>query len=214
MYWRQVFACSIAPSKITFPLLVAILSLLSLLLLYVQEDIPLKIWKIIYIIIWKIIDLSTTLSTDFHQRAPTKNIRLYMKRNLNQVPVFSLSSQITLQFCDVFREYKRVHWKQIDLGSRENKEIFWKSQNLVETQPSVKFRRSQPEMFCKKGVLRNFAKFTRKHLCQSFRPQGSQKLWHRTPPVAASLNFPSLNRILAILVNHTSRSCLILFSLL
>ena len=28
-------------------------------------------------------------------------------------------------------------------------------------------RSSRPEMFCKKGVLRNFAKFTGKHLCQS-----------------------------------------------
>ena len=25
-----------------------------------------------------------------------------------------------------------------------------------------------PEVFCKKGILRNFAKFTGKHLCQSF----------------------------------------------
>ena len=29
-------------------------------------------------------------------------------------------------------------------------------------------RSSCPEMFCKKGVLRNFTKFTGKHLCQSF----------------------------------------------
>ena len=28
-----------------------------------------------------------------------------------------------------------------------------------------KNRSSRPEVFCKKGVLRNFAKFTRKHLC-------------------------------------------------
>ena len=28
-------------------------------------------------------------------------------------------------------------------------------------------RSSCPEVFCKKGVLRNFAKLTRKHLCQS-----------------------------------------------
>ena len=27
-------------------------------------------------------------------------------------------------------------------------------------------RSSRPELFCKKGVLRNFAKFTGKHLCQ------------------------------------------------
>ena len=29
------------------------------------------------------------------------------------------------------------------------------------------FRSSRPEVFCKKGALRNFAKFTEKHLCQS-----------------------------------------------
>ena len=28
-------------------------------------------------------------------------------------------------------------------------------------------RSSHPEVFCKKGVLRNFANFTRKHLCKS-----------------------------------------------
>ena len=27
-------------------------------------------------------------------------------------------------------------------------------------------RSSRPEVFCRKGVLRNFAKFTGKHLCQ------------------------------------------------
>ena len=30
-----------------------------------------------------------------------------------------------------------------------------------------KTRSSRSEVFCKRGVLRNFAKFTRKHLCQS-----------------------------------------------
>ena len=29
------------------------------------------------------------------------------------------------------------------------------------------FRSSRPDVFCKKGVLRNFTKFTEKHLCQS-----------------------------------------------
>ena len=29
------------------------------------------------------------------------------------------------------------------------------------------FKNSRPEVFCKKGVLRNFAKFTGKQLCQS-----------------------------------------------
>ena len=32
---------------------------------------------------------------------------------------------------------------------------------------SAQYRSSCPEMLCKKGVLRNFTKFTGKHLCQS-----------------------------------------------
>ena len=30
-----------------------------------------------------------------------------------------------------------------------------------------RFRSSRPDLFCKKGVLRNFVEFTGKHLCQS-----------------------------------------------
>ena len=79
-------------------------------------------------------------------------------------------------------------------------------------------RSSRPEVFCKKGVLRNFAKFTGKHLCQSLlfnkvaglRPQAcnfikketlaqvlscefhkisKNTFSYRTPPVAASVSF-------------------------
>ena len=32
---------------------------------------------------------------------------------------------------------------------------------------SLMFRSSHPEVFCSKGVLKHFAKFTGKHLCQS-----------------------------------------------
>ena len=54
-------------------------------------------------------------------------------------------------------------------------------------------RNSRQEVFCKKGVLRNFAKFTGKHLCQSLffnkvaglRPATllKKRLWHRCFPV-------------------------------
>ena len=54
-------------------------------------------------------------------------------------------------------------------------------------------KRSRPEVFCKKGALRNFAKFTGKHLCQSLffnkvaglRPATllKKRLWHRYFPV-------------------------------
>ena len=59
--------------------------------------------------------------------------------------------------------------------------------------PNLIYRSSRPEMFCKKGVLRNFAKFTGKHLCQSLffnkvaglRPATllKKRLWHRCFPV-------------------------------
>ena len=54
---------------------------------------------------------------------------------------------------------------------------------------AIKHRSIRPEVFCKKGVLRNFAKFARKHLCQSLffnkvaglRPATllKKRLWHR-----------------------------------
>ena len=56
----------------------------------------------------------------------------------------------------------------------KQKYLFWVEENqkkqysLFFPLPEVTlFRSSRPEMFCKKGVLRNFAKFTEKHLCQS-----------------------------------------------
>ena len=55
------------------------------------------------------------------------------------------------------------------------------------------FRSSHPEMFCKKGVLRNFVKFTGKHLCQGLffdKVTGlapatllKKTIWHRCFPV-------------------------------
>ena len=53
-------------------------------------------------------------------------------------------------------------------------------------------RSSRPDVFCKKSVLKNFAKFTGKHLCQSLffnkieglRPATllKKRLWHRCFP--------------------------------
>ena len=39
--------------------------------------------------------------------------------------------------------------------------------NLSVSAVILQYRSSRPEVFCKKGVFRNFAKFTGKHLCQS-----------------------------------------------
>ena len=66
--------------------------------------------------------------------------------------------------------------------------IFWKKMMNLS-----KLRSSRPEVFCKKGALRNFAKLTGKHLCQSLffnkvaglRPATllKKRLWHRWFPV-------------------------------
>ena len=73
----------------------------------------------------------------------------------------------------------------------------------------IKSRSSRPEVFCRKGVLRNFAKSTGKHLCHSLffnKVAGLKKealaqvfscefceisksiFFYRTPPVAVSAN--------------------------
>ena len=45
--------------------------------------------------------------------------------------------------------------------------INYNPQEGFSVQVSFSYRSSRPGMFCKKGALRNFAKFTGKHLCQS-----------------------------------------------
>ena len=70
-----------------------------------------------------------------------------------------------------------------------------------------RFRNSRPEMFCKNVVLKNFTKFTRKHVFQSlfFNKVADlrratllkKKLWHRCFPV----NFVKFLRR-SILIEH------------
>ena len=45
---------------------------------------------------------------------------------------------------------------------------------------NVSYRSSRPEVFCKKGVLRNFTKFTGKRLCQSLFFNKVAGLWAAT----------------------------------
>ena len=42
-----------------------------------------------------------------------------------------------------------------------------KTQYVNQIENHCNERSSRPDVFCEKGVLRNFAKFTGKHLCQS-----------------------------------------------
>ena len=59
------------------------------------------------------------------------------------------------------------------------------------TMTGLMFRSTLPELLCEKDVLRNFAKFTGKHLCwglffnklASLRPASLLTLWHRYFPI-------------------------------
>ena len=54
---------------------------------------------------------------------------------------------------------------------------------IVEVLQKPSYRQKQrPELFCKIGVLRNFTKFTRKHLCQSLF-FNKTRLWQRGFPM-------------------------------
>ena len=88
----------------------------------------------------------------------------------------------------IFRKY--VNTKQIKSTQQTNLQSVYISS----------FRSSRPEVFCKKGVLRNFAKFTGKHLLQAlikketlaqlfsceFCKISKNTLFYRAPPVVAS----------------------------
>ena len=61
--------------------------------------------------------------------------------------------------------------------------VFWtKMFDNVVQKPAVEIQ--PPEVFHKKGVLKNFAKFTRRHLCQ-MRPATllNKRLWHSCFPM-------------------------------
>ena len=77
----------------------------------------------------------------------------------------------------------------------------------------ISSRSSRPEVFCQKGVLQNFSKFTGKYLCQTLffnkvtglRPATvlKKRLWHRCFP----LNFEKILRTL-FFVEHLRRRLL------
>ena len=77
-------------------------------------------------------------------------------------------------------------------------------------------RSSRTEVFCEKGVLKNFTKFTGKHLCQSLffnKVAGSllkKRLYHRCFPVnfAKFLRTPFLTELLRWLLLHSAQNFL------
>ena len=78
-------------------------------------------------------------------------------------------------------------------------------------------RSSRPEVFCKKGVLRNFRKFTGKHLCQSLFFNNVAGLRHRcflvnfpkflrTPLLTVHLWWLLLTKVLSLILIETTEA--------
>ena len=89
--------------------------------------------------------------------------------------ILHLKSSNFRTFRDAFRTltYKEAPLLQKKISPIFTQMFFWKDNILItrvgksSRTETHKHRSSRPEMFCKKDVLRNFAKFTGKHLCQS-----------------------------------------------
>ena len=120
------------------------------------------------------------------------------------------NSQIELLTCGNYFSISYQHFESLDncivvrRGRREVKvtDVFSRSmfiQSLTSFFIYVIIRSSRLEESCKKGVLRNFAKFMGKHLCQNFffNEVAGQRLWHGGFPV----NFTKFLRT-AFLTKH------------
>ena len=97
------------------------------------------------------------------------------------------------EYCEIFKSTYFEEHLRIAASKTWKIKVLRTSVLLSWNYLSKYFRNNRPEVFCKKGVLRNFAKFTGKHLCQSLffdkvaglRPGTlfKKSLWYRCFPV-------------------------------
>ena len=59
---------------------------------------------------------------------------------------------------------------------------------------TTNWQKQPPEVFCEKGVLRNFTKFSGKHLCQSCQPQACNFIKKETLAQAFSCKFCEISK--------------------
>ena len=95
------------------------------------------------------------LESHFNKVAALKACNFIKKRLQHRCFLVNIAKFIRTAFC-----MKHIRWLLLflkDIHFQESKE-----------KTTVLYRSSRPEGFCKKGVLRNFAKFTGEHLWESF----------------------------------------------
>ena len=112
-------------------------------------------------------------------RLPGKNFTVKkskVEQSLTAANISTIKSSYQFrceEVCNLFKEElfsnSTQHIRRLEYSLSRNKVWYFKETQLHwKTKfKSRKSRSSRPEVFCKKGVLRNFTKFTEKHLCQS-----------------------------------------------
>ena len=95
------------------------------------------------------------LESHFSKVAALKACNFIKKRPQHRCFLVNIAKLIRTAFC-----MKDIRWLLLFL-----KDILFQQSKEKTT---VLYRSSRPEGFCKKGVLTNFAKFTGKHLWESF----------------------------------------------
>ena len=122
------------------------------------------------------------------------SITSFIHRSTVSAGEFSWNQGILINISTITQEKKTLQKK------------FWTFTPRKTPNLRFKYRSSCPDVFCKKGVFRNFAKFTGTHLCQSlflmkftketlaevfsceFCKSSKNILFYRKPPVVASVN--------------------------
>ena len=101
-----------------------------------------------------------------------KNLRLFVliSERLSNDSLDSEKRQLTVYYINMFFRVIDI-WDYSKYNALQNF-IYLSNWNNFYTERKriripVQCRSSRPEVFCKKGVLRNFTRFTRKRLCQS-----------------------------------------------
>ena len=106
--------------------------------------------------------------------ASSVKLRAHNKQKKFRLPVFKL---IKRQKLNIYKRRLTAHKMSVDTH-----EVMLKIRKRILIRGVITFRSSRPEVFCKKDVLRNFAKFTGKYLCQGlffnkFAYWGPQLYW-------------------------------------
>ena len=95
-----------------------------------------------------------------------RHTRLFVEPTISALLFAGLMTTLLLQSLNkICLKYVFHEYFQNDNAYFMNQKTL--SLNFKSSRLQMFFRSSHPEMFCKKAVLRDFPKFTRKHLCQS-----------------------------------------------